>query len=125
MRRSRGLFGFLGCVALALMAVACGTGASPDADAGGAHKVAGGISATARETLDSATAALASGDAIRSRDLFATVLAEDSTLAAAWIGLHLASRAAHDSADAESALRRARALIEPPPIRGRGAKPVT
>lgn len=88
--------------------------------------VPGGFSGTVRAAFDSASAALEAGDPVRARELFSAVLAEDSTLAAAWIGLHLSGRALRDSVAADSTLRRARQLIEPPPLpRGRGAKPVT
>jgi Tfp pilus assembly protein PilF len=117
--------GLTASLAFALLATACGTGGSRDTDAAGQDRVPGGISGVVREAFDSATAALEAGDAHRARDLFDAVLAEDSTLAAAWIGLHLASRATRDSVAADSALRRARSLIEPPPIRGRGTKPAT
>lgn len=107
----------------ASLASACGPAGSSDDEA--AVLVAGGFSRVAAMTFDSARAAFESGDAARARELFSAVLDEDSTIAAAWIGLHLADRALEEKAAADSALLRARALIEPPPLRGRGAKPVT
>jgi len=102
---------------------ACGPGDS--SDDGAAVLVPGGFSQAAGMAFDSASAALEAGDALRARELFSAVLDEDSTLAAAWIGLHLADRALNERAAADSALRQARALIEPPRLRGGPAKPVT
>jgi len=98
----------------------CRDGATATAGGGASgSQLPGGISESMRAALDSASTALEAGDALRARDLFASVLAEDTTLAAAWIGLHLADRAAAGSG-ADSALRRARSLIEPPRLpRGR------
>ena len=81
----------------------------------------GGMSASAQAAFDSATIAFEAGDAALALDLFSAVLTEDSTLAAAWLGLHLAERALNRPGDGDSALNRARALIEPPlRTRGRG-----
>ncbi len=92
----------------------------------GQDQVPGGFSATLRVAFDSASAALEAGDPVLARELFSAVVARDSTLAAAWIGLHLTGRALNDTMAADSTLRKARDLIEPPRLpRGRGAKPVT
>jgi hypothetical protein len=101
----------------------CREGANPAAGGNApGPELPGGISERMRAALDSAAAALEAGDAVRARDLFAAVLTEDTTLAAAWIGLHLAERAAA-GAGADSALHRARSLIEPPPRLPRSRAP--
>jgi hypothetical protein len=119
------------CAAVALLIAgalpaACARGESDGDGWAGQEPVPGGFSGRARAAFDSASAAFEAGDPVRARDLFAAVLEEDSTLAAAWIGLHLAGRAMSDSVAADSTLRKARELIEPPRLpRGRGAKPIT
>jgi hypothetical protein len=110
-------------IAVMIGLAGCRGGANPTA--GGqapAVELPGGISERIRAALDSAAVALEAGDAVRARDLFASVLSEDTTLAAAWIGLHLAERAAAGDG-ADSALHRARSLIEPPPRLPRRAPP--
>ena len=122
-RRARWRAGFAGA---ALFAAGCGTGPDP-ATASAAALLPGGITRSARIAFDSASAAFEAGDTGLARELFAAVLAEDSTLAAAWIGLHLSRGPDPGLATVDSALLRARSLIEPPPLpRGRAqAKPAT
>ena len=112
--------------AAALLAASCGSG-NATSGALDAPLLPGGITPSARAAFDSASIAFEAGDTGLAHELFAAVLAEDSTLAAAWIGFHLSRSREPGLADRDTALLRARSLIEPPPLpRGRGqARPAT
>ena len=72
-------------VLTALLATACKPGR--DAPAGApVELLPGGISPSIRAAFDSATAAYNAGDLPLALELFSEVVAEDSLLAAAWIG---------------------------------------
>ena len=112
-------------VLTALLATAC----KPGRDAPGGAPVEllpGGISPSIRTAFDSATAAYNAGDLPLALELFSEVVAEDSLLAAAWVGLSLVERAMGRLQGRDTVLERARILIEPPlRPRGRNANPAT
>lgn len=88
--------------------------------------VPGGMTTTVRAVFDSATAAYTAGDLRLAHHLFAETIAADSLLAAAWVGLSLVERAMGRVQGRDTALERARSLIEPPVRpRGRAANPAT
>lgn len=114
-----------GLLFAALLAATCQPAKDSPSDVA-AERLPGGISPSARTFFDSATVAYTAGDLRLAHELFSEVIAEDSLLAAAWVGLSLVERAMGRLQGRDTALERARRLIEPPlRPRGRATNPAT